>query len=159
VIGEGIGQIVVIGKFRDKLIILSEDAFATAFEFWILDCRVEEIAGSIPKPIRQVEAAVKGAMWFAASIVPFPADASLVASEFHGLAQRDHLIIEELNPSPTLSWVETGEQGGSSGGAFRIVVELPETQAVGGHFIKIRCLNDLGSIGPDVGPAHIVHHN
>ena len=138
---------------------MAEDALAAAFEFWVLDCRVEEIAGSIPKPIGQVEASVKGSMRFAASIVPFPADASLVASNFHGLAQRDHLIIEELNPSPTLSRVEAGEQSRPCGGAFRIIVELSETQAISGHFIEVGGLNDLGSIGPDVGPAHIVHHN
>ena len=97
-------------------------------------------------------------MRFAASIVPFPADASLVASKFHGLAQRDHLIAQELNPSSTLSWIETGEQSRPCGGAFRIIVELPETQAICGHFIKIGGFNDLGSIGPDVGPAHVVDH-
>ena len=28
-----------------------------------------------------------------------------------------------------------------------------------GHFIEVGGLNDLGSIGPDVGPAHVIDHN
>ena len=69
------------------------------------------------------------------------------------------MVIEEFNPSSALSRVEPGEQGGTGGGAFRVVVELPKPQAIGRHFIEIGGLDDVSSIGPDVGPSHVVDHD
>ncbi len=158
-IGEGIGHVVVLGEFCDELVVLSEDTVAAAFEFRVLDGGVEEIAGAIPEAVRLVKATIEWPVRFAAAIVPFAADASLVASEFHRFAESDHLVVDQFNAASALSRVEAREQCRSGGGAFGVVVELSEAQAVGCHFVEIGSLDDFGAVGPNVGPAHVVDHD
>jgi len=158
VVGKRVGRVVVLGELGDALIVVAEGANASSLEFRVGLRRVEEVAASVHEAIVLVEAPVTGTVRGLRAQVPLADQRGLVPRFAKYLAERDHVLVEQLLAATAFPRVEAGHQRRARRGALGVVVELAEAQPLGGQPVEVGRAH-LAPVAADVRPAHVVSHD